>query len=433
MFTWQWFADAIYFIVSLLLCAFLVAYGMPKRKYFPARFAACFAVFFASMFIIQSIMYTYQISAFSAVGLLKYVCYYILLTVTMFICFDCNIWAAFFCSTVGYCMEHFSERIFELINRPFMREAPLWTQYLVRTVIFAAAVCTLYFLLIRRSKYYKCNIMVDNKLQIITSVIAVGIIIFINSFAIRHSIGNIELGVYIHIMSLSFSFACIVLELGIASNKSNEEELSAVKYILREERKRWQVEKENMELLNIKYHDLKHRLIDDDKKMDREEAESLRQNLELLNAHVDYGNDALNIVIYKKMLECNRKDIQLTCMLDGKRFSSFSVHDLYSLFGNALDNAINAVQDLPKEKRIISVTDTSRGDYINVNIENYYEGRLEFDGGLPKTGKDTNYHGFGMKSMKYIAEKYGGVLRTHTVADTFILEILLPTVEICEV
>lgn len=433
MFTLHWFIDAFYFVASQLLCAFLVGYGMPQRKRFWLRFAACVVVLAATMFIIRIIVYTYKISPFSPIGLLKYVVYYVIIMLTFLFCFECNIWAALFCSTVGYCMEHFSERLFELVNRPFMQELPLWSQYLVRTVIFAAAVTALYFLLIRRSKYYKCNIIVDNKLQIVTSVIAVGILIFINSFAIRQSFGNILLGVYIHIMSASFSFACIVLELGIASNKSNEEELYAVKYILREERKRWQVEKENMELLNIKYHDLKHQLLENGEKLDKEAAESLRKNIATLDAHVDLGNDALNIIIYKKILECNKRDIQLTCMLDGKRFSSFSAHDLYSLFGNALDNAINAVCDLEKSKRLISVTDRSRGDYINVHIENYFEGGIEFKDGLPQTSKDNNYHGYGMKSMKYIVEKYGGVLTTHTSGNTFILEFLLPVIEICEI
>ncbi len=433
MFNFNWFVDALYFVVSLTLCVLSVSYGMPKRKHFWARFAIYFAVIFSSMFIIRGIMYTYHISAFSPVGLLKYVIYFVIVTSAVPFCFDCNIWAAVFCSTVGYCMEHFAERIFELIKRPFMMASPQWAQYIVRTVIFVATISVLYFFLIRRSRYYKYNIIIDNKLQIITSVIAVGIIIFINSFAIRHSFGDEALGAYIHIMSSSLAFACIILELGLVSCKNNEEELSAVKYILREERKRWHVEKENMELLNIKYHDLKHQLMENEKTLNKEAADSLRHNLELLETHIDLGNDALNTVIYKKMLECNKKDIQLTCMLDGKRFSSFSAHDLFSLFGNAIDNAINAVRDLEKEKRIISITNICRENFINVRIENYYEGTIVFEDGLPKTYQDTNYHGFGMKSIRYIAEKYGGVLRAYTVENIFILEILLPIVEICKV
>lgn len=430
MFTLSWFISSFYYCATFLFCSVLVGYGMPKRKNFWVRLALCILVFLGFMFIWRSLSYTFKFSAFTPLGLSNYVIYYILATLTIWICFECNVWAALFCSTVGYCMEHFAERLFEIINRPLMQGTSLWAQYSVRTVIFAAAVSALYFLVIRRSKYYKCNIMVDNKLQIITSVIAVGILIFVNSFAIRLGMGNVELIIYINIMSASFSFACIVLELGIASNKSNEEELNMVKHILHEEHKRWKLEKENMELLNIRFHDLKHQLINNSQ-LDGEATEIMRDELELFDAHIDTGNEALNVVLYKKMLECNRRNIQLTCLIDGRHLSDIASHEIYSLFGNALDNAINAIGELENGKRIISVTESMRSGFAVVHIENYFDGSVEFKDGLPKTRKDENYHGFGMKSMKFIAEKYGGDIITFVREDVFVLEILLPFDEKC--
>lgn len=430
MFTFTWFFSSIYYCASFLLCSVLVGFGMPKRKYFWVRFALCALALTAATFVSRAITYSFNIPPFTAVGVSRYVVYYVIVTLTIWRCFDCNLWAALFCSTVGYCMEHLAERLFELINRPLLQGINVWAQYAVRTVIFAAAVAALYFFLIRKSKYYRCNLMVDNKLQIITSVIAVGILIFVNSFAIRLAMGNVELIIYINIMSLSFSFACVVLELGIASNKSSEEELNMVKHVLHEEHKRWKLEKENMELLNIKCHDLKHQLINGSR-MDKEAAEIMREELELFDAHIDTGNEALNVVLYKKMLECNRKNIQLTCMLDGRHLNGISAHEIYSLFGNALDNAINAIGGLESEKRIISITESYRGGFNVINIENYFDGTVEFLNGIPKTQKDSNYHGFGIKSMKFIAEKYGGTIAVCTANDLFILEILLPCDENC--
>lgn len=226
-------------------------------------------------------------------------------------------------------------------------------------------------------------------------------------------------------MSAAFSFTCIVLELGIASNKTNEEELSVVKQVLHEEHKRWKLEKENMELLNIKCHDLKHQLINNSQ-LDGEAANLMREEVELFDAHIDTGNEALNVVVYKKMLECNRKDIQFTCMLDGRKLNGIAAHEIYSLFGNALDNAINAIGGLEKEKRIISVSERVRSGFNVIHIENYFDGDVQFNDGLPATQKDKNYHGFGMKSMKFIAEKYGGTINAFTTGDVFVLEILLP-------
>ena len=85
--------------------------------------------------------------------------------------------------------------------------------------------------------------------------------------------------------------------------------------------------------------------------------------------------------------------------------------DLYTLFGNAIDNAAEAVMKLPEEKRVISLTTGETGELFSVNIRNFYRGSVSFEGGLPVTTKgDSDYHGFGMKSIKRIVEKYGGDL-----------------------
>ena len=61
-----------------------------------------------------------------------------------------------------------------------------------------------------------------------------------------------------------------------------------------------------------------------------------------------------------------------------------------------------------------------------VHIENFYEGSLSFDNGLPKTTKkDKRYHGFGMKSIRMITEKYHGYFKVKAENGLFILNILI--------
>lgn len=84
--------------------------------------------------------------------------------------------------------------------------------------------------------------------------------------------------------------------------------------------------------------------------------------------------------------------------------------DVYSLFGNAIDNAIEALLKVEsEEKRIIQMSIRAKGKIIYVNIDNYSEKNIEFKNGMPVTTKsDDKYHGFGLKSIRYITEKYGG-------------------------
>lgn len=176
----------------------------------------------------------------------------------------------------------------------------------------------------------------------------------------------------------------------------------------------------------MRCHDLRHRLADGTNGLDGEMLTELKENIAILDSYVDTGNDALNVVLYKKMRQCEREGISLSCLVDGRKLDFIPKHELYSLFGNALDNAIAAVKGLPEEMRVISVVDTGKGDFVNIQIENYFSGDIHFVDSLPQTREDPRFHGFGVKSMRYIVEKYGGMLRVYTKGDVFIVEMLFP-------
>ena len=99
------------------------------------------------------------------------------------------------------------------------------------------------------------------------------------------------------------------------------------------------------------------------------------------------------------------------------------------MFGNAIDNAIEATLPIKnKEKRTISLNVRKIKNFVTINIENYFEGNIVFDEkNLPITTKsDKNFHGFGLKSIRYIVEKYKGNIEINTTKETFRLSILLP-------
>lgn len=113
-------------------------------------------------------------------------------------------------------------------------------------------------------------------------------------------------------------------------------------------------------------------------------------------------------------------------MVEGKKLSFMDSGDLYCLFGNIIDNALEAVKQLPdKDKRIINLVIKTKNDLLILQEENYFKGKLDFRDGLPVTTKgDTNYHGFGSRSIRMIARKYGGELTTFVTGDVFHLNIL---------
>ena len=67
------------------------------------------------------------------------------------------------------------------------------------------------------------------------------------------------------------------------------------------------------------------------------------------------------------------------------------------------------------------------GDMVSIHVENYFAGSISVRDGLPVTTKpDAAMHGFGMKSMRMIVERYGGMLSCKTVGEVFHLNTPLP-------
>ena len=138
------------------------------------------------------------------------------------------------------------------------------------------------------------------------------------------------------------------------------------------------------------------------------------------------GNIALDVVLTRESFSCGEKNISMTCLADGKCLDFISEVDIYSLFGNILDNAIEATEKVPDpEKRLLTLDIAQEGYFVHIRVENYFTDKLTFTNGLPDSTKgDSLYHGFGMKSIKMLVQKYGGSLKVYTKGERFVLDIM---------
>ena len=102
--------------------------------------------------------------------------------------------------------------------------------------------------------------------------------------------------------------------------------------------------------------------------------------------------------------------------------------DIYSLFGNAVDNALEAVSKLPADAdRYIAMSVRADKGMVLVHVENPYAGEVRFDDELPRTSKvDKRCHGFGTRSMRMIVERYDGVLTMDARDGVFSVDALIP-------
>lgn len=227
---------------------------------------------------------------------------------------------------------------------------------------------------------------------------------------------------------------CVLLlygQFGLLLTKELKGELQVVQQLWNQDREQYAALKENIDLINMKCHDMRHQIreIGKSKSLNSETIAEIEKSISLYDSMVKTGNDVLDTILTEKSLLCYRKGIVLTCVADGGLLDFMSAPDLYSLFGNALDNAIEAVTKIEdREKRIIGLRIHAVGELITVNLKNAFQGLVEFDeNGFPKTTKeDKNYHGYGIKSIRYVVEKYDGSVAVQVEDGIFNLNILVP-------
>ncbi len=230
------------------------------------------------------------------------------------------------------------------------------------------------------------------------------------------------------------TITCIILVLILQFNtlrKSQvEEENSIIVKLLAQSNARQKILTENIDIINMKSHDLKYH-IDQYKKENNLEVHSkffqdVEKAVNIYDRIVKTGNAALDVLLSEKLLYCEAKKIDVSYMVDAEALQFMDSSDIYSLFGNALDNAIESVAGEEEGTRIISLCVRTVKGNSNIIIENYCSRPPVMEDGLPQSKKDRNLHGFGVRSIRYIVEKYGGSMVIGTGNNLFTLTILIP-------
>ncbi len=348
------------------------------------------------------------------------------------------IWVCFKIKTVKellfYCIaaivvQHMVYSVGRAISRVLKIEPGLYF-YIVIVATFFVIYTLFYFIFVRRLKK-------DN-----TAGVRSGYIIAFTFFAFFFvyilSLWTTTMEI-LTIGSFLFDFFCCVLLLflhfGMFEWSKMEKENEIMKHLLHVEKEKHTMSVENIELINMKCHDLKYQIsalknITNTEKQ-KESINELERATKIYDTSVKTDNETLDVLLSERSLQWNKYNINFTCIADGSKLDFMQPSDIYSLFGNALDNAIESVKKIDdEEKRVISLNVFSKGNYAIINFSNYYEHELVFENGLPVTTKSKNgHHGYGMKSIKYLTEKYGGtmsIIAQSELNDVFKLNIIIP-------
>ena len=193
----------------------------------------------------------------------------------------------------------------------------------------------------------------------------------------------------------------------------------------------YEMSREGIAALQTACHDLKHQIrairSEADEGKFRTYLDELEDAVNEYSTVIESGNSTVDVVLTEKNMLCCTAKVKFTFMIDGSLFDFLTERETYSLFGNALDNALEAVTKVEDpEKRIITLKGNTRGGMVVLQVENTYAGDMQLPGdALPRTTKTSPGHGFGLRSISRIAEKHGGTMSLRTENGVFKLTVVM--------
>lgn len=341
------------------------------------------------------------------------------------------------CAVAGYMTEHISTQVFQLLFQGLLAEVQsertTMAQYaafaLFQIVVFGAVSGAVWLFFARNATPMTGDPALSRKLLQLSAV-TLAVVLGLSSVRDQYAHESYVLMVVTRLFSVFCCLFLLYIRYDILEKNKLSLEQKELRGLVSLERKQFEQSRENIELINIKCHDMRHKMEVWERRggcVDPDELAEMKQLIRIYDSPVKTGNDILDTILTEHSLYCEKHGIRLSCIADGEKLGFMTTGDICSLFGNAIENAIEAVSLLPdQEDRNISFQVRESRGMLVVTVENYYTGELAVEDGLPRSSKgDDLNHGFGMKSIRSVAEKYGGEM-TVLADEMFHLTVLIP-------
>lgn len=422
------------FMAELLIIEAMFTYKLRRRKLFWLRLALCLAV-------ISVVVWLFPVRYEPLYSSFMFLMFFVLTIAAMAICFSDRFMNILFCGLAAYTVQHIAYLVYTIIvnlftdnpGNVYQQGANVkldgMTLAVMLSVYFASYIMVYvetYFLLITMIPRHP-DLQLGRTNMIIVSLLVIIVDIVFNMYTVYNENADSLSTVLEQIYNLLICLFILYMQFQRLRQKKIITDYDIIYNILQKEQQQFRKLKENIDIINVKCHDIKHQLhnIPRGDGVDMAELRSVEQAISIYQNVACTGNETLDIILTDKMLSCEPKGIEITCMADGKCLSFMRDEDVYSLFGNALDNAIAAVEQLDDSEREIKLLIKNLGDIVSVRVENKYKGQIKIKDGLPvTTKKDLRYHGYGILSMQMVATRYNGTLNVDVNSGTFVLNIV---------
>lgn len=414
--------------VENLMCFFLFFVNFPRKKHFLLRFILSVGLGAAGVCLVGQLLAVSSLLVF-----IYYLIEFCMLMALFHFCFETSWEQALSCASAGRATQHLIYQILQLIALKFDPSAYLPSDsflYFMGALLTYLPFCLVVYLVIPKkfdaldfdfeTVEYRWSLALLSAVMVLTCV---GITRLVKSSAVRPESTVIAESLYAIICCL----LCMVMQFEIYQKARLTKEIEMVRMLWKKDSKQLAERKDTIEMINMKCHDIRHKLEDYHLPITDDEEKELKSLIRIYDQTYRTGSQTLDVLLADRALLCEKDHIQLSFLGDGSCLKFLTEADVYSLLGNALGNAVEAARRVEEEKRQISMIIRNSGDLVSISVTNYYHGQLHFEEELPVTTQPNaeEFHGYGMKSMQAIAEKYGGKLKVKAENGVFKLTIWL--------
>lgn len=426
------FLSCIHFSIQLLAAEAVFLSTLPRKKRVLPR--VVFALFLYGLGLCGIFLVVTSIPGNSV---LVRVCYYLavffLSLLSIRLCFEAKRREILFCGVGGYTLQHMAFALTGLLRYLTGYDTEtVWGTVLNSWLLYLLLPAAFYMLVLRRRIGLEESHLRDLRMTILTLLILCTNIV-VSLLARSPLAGPQENGFLQFFVCGIYMTLCSGMGLFLLFYIPRENRLKRdselMEQMIRTMEDRLQISKRNVEIINRKCHDIKYQLRVLTETQDRQEQsgyiQEIRQAIQVYESTFQTGNAALNLVLSEREPIFQEEEIQFSCLVDGALLDFMQPLDVSSLFGNALDNAIECVlQEKQREKRLIHLRVARKGQMLHIHVENFCAAPRVFHQGLPVTTKpDREYHGFGVRSIRHIVDKYNGLLSFRQQGDRFLLDI----------
>ena len=261
--------------------------------------------------------------------------------------------------------------------------------------------------------------------QLLSAGLLGGMFVF-QFFALMSTLQNAGVGLVLVAPAFLTQLYCLTLlylQTELFKKSAMQKEMDTLNLLYERQRQQYQIARQNVQIINRKCHELKVQIADlrrlNPDAVQEKDLNEAERAVQRYDANADTGNEVLDVVLTEKSMHCEARHITLNCVADGSAVAFVEPGDLYALFSNALDQAIDAAaRQMDEPRRMIDLLVCKRQGFTVINIISPVV--------TEAPARAARQHNYELKVMRRIVQKYNGTMTTENQNVLSAVKIVLP-------